>query len=107
MRVNDTLYYTLKDHLDSTTGMTDASGSLISQQSYYPFGQTRFTSGTLYTDKLYTGQRDITGLGIYHYNARFYSPYINDKGLGDNLQVLCRLLILKRQVRNHPIPCTI
>jgi hypothetical protein len=25
------------------------------------------------TDKLYTGQRD-TGLGIYFYNVRFYSP---------------------------------
>ena len=28
------------------------------------------------TDKLFTGQRD-TGLGIYNYGARFYSPYIN------------------------------
>ena len=28
----------------------------------------------MYTDKLYTGQREIMGLGIYHYNARFYSP---------------------------------
>ena len=26
------------------------------------------------TDKLFTGQREITGLGIYHYGARFYSP---------------------------------
>jgi RHS repeat-associated protein len=31
----------------------------------------------MYTNKLYTGQREMTGLGIYHYNARFYSPYIN------------------------------
>jgi len=28
------------------------------------------------TDKLFTGQRDV-GLGIYHYGARFYSPYLN------------------------------
>ena len=34
----------------------------------------RFTTGTMYTDKLYTGQREMAGLGIYHYNARFYSP---------------------------------
>jgi RHS repeat-associated protein len=27
----------------------------------------------MYTDKLFTGQREITGLGIYHYGARFYS----------------------------------
>jgi RHS repeat-associated protein len=26
------------------------------------------------TDKLFTGQRAMAGLGIYHYNARFYSP---------------------------------
>jgi RHS repeat-associated protein len=26
------------------------------------------------TDKLFTGQRQITGLGIYFFNARFYSP---------------------------------
>jgi RHS repeat-associated protein len=26
------------------------------------------------TDKLFTGQREITGLSIYHYGARFYSP---------------------------------
>ena len=26
------------------------------------------------TDKLFTGQREMAGLGIYHYQARFYSP---------------------------------
>jgi len=26
------------------------------------------------TDKLFTGQREMAGLGIYHYGARFYSP---------------------------------
>jgi len=28
----------------------------------------------MFTDKLYTGQREMAGLGIYHYGARFYSP---------------------------------
>ncbi|MBV6401908.1 MAG: hypothetical protein CNIPEHKO_02211 [Anaerolineales bacterium] len=28
----------------------------------------------MYTDKLFTGQRNIAGLGIYHYQSRFYSP---------------------------------
>jgi RHS repeat-associated protein len=41
------------------------------------FGETRYTSGTMYTDKLFTGQRQMAELGIYYYNARFYSPYIN------------------------------
>ena len=39
-----------------------------------PFGETRFTTGAMKTDKLFTGQREITRLGIYHYRARFYSP---------------------------------
>ncbi len=41
------------------------------------FGETRLATGTMHTDKLYTGQREVTDLGIYYYNARFYSPYLN------------------------------
>ena len=46
----------------------------MGEDRFFAFGETRFTTGTMYTDKLYTGQREITGLGIYHYGARFYSP---------------------------------
>ena len=74
MRVNGTLYYVLKDHLGSASVVTDASGNVVGDQRYYPFGETRLTTGTLYTDKLFTGQREMTGLSIYHYGARFYSP---------------------------------
>ena len=74
MRIDSTLYYVLKDHLGSASVMTDASGNIVGEDRFYPFGETRFTTGTMYTDKLFTGQREITGLDIYHYNARFYSP---------------------------------
>jgi RHS repeat-associated protein len=74
MRVDGTLYYVLKDHLGSASVVTDASGNVVGEQRYYPFGETRLTTGTMYTDKLFTGQREISGLGIYHYGARFYSP---------------------------------
>jgi len=74
MRINSTLYYILKDHLGSASVVTDASGNILGEQRYYPFGETRLTTGTIYTDKLFTGQREMTGLGIYHFNARFYSP---------------------------------
>jgi len=74
MRINSTLYYILKDHLDSASVVTDASGNILGEQRYYPFGETRLTTGTIYTDKLFTGQREMAGLGIYHFNARFYSP---------------------------------
>jgi len=73
MRINSTLYYILKDHLGSASVETDATGVTVGEQRYYPYGETRISTGTIYTDKLFTGQRD-TGLGIYDYNARFYSP---------------------------------
>ena len=74
MRVNGTLYYTLKDHLGSASVVTDSTGAIVGEQRYYPFGETRLTTGSMFTDKLFTGQREMTGLGIYHYGARFYSP---------------------------------
>ena len=74
MRINSTLYYVLKDHLGSASVVTDntVNAAIVSEQRYYPYGETRLTA-TMLTDKLFTGQRDI-GLGIYHYGARFYSP---------------------------------
>src|SRR5574341_690942 len=71
MRINSTLYYILKDHLGSASVVTDASGNPLTggEQRYYPYGEPRLTA-TMLTDKLFTGQRD-TGLGIYHYGARF------------------------------------
>ena len=74
MRIDSTLYYILKDHLGSASVVTDASGNVLGEQRYYPFGETRLTTGTIYTDRLFTGQREMAGLGIYHYGARFYSP---------------------------------
>ncbi|MCI0554079.1 MAG: RHS repeat-associated core domain-containing protein, partial [Anaerolineae bacterium] len=68
------LYFVLKDKLGSANVITDASGATVGEARYYPYGETRLTTGTLYTDKLFTGQREMAGLGIYHYGARFYSP---------------------------------
>ena len=51
-------------------------GSIESRdgESFEGVGETRLTTGTIFTDKLFTGQREMAGLGIYHYQARFYSP---------------------------------
>ena len=76
MRVGSTLYYMLKDHLGSASLVTTASGTTVpgADTRYYPFGEARFSTSSMITDKLFTGQRQIAELGIYHYGARFYSP---------------------------------
>ncbi len=61
--------------------VTDASGTLTSQQRYLPFGQPRADVSTPnpqfpITDLGYTGQRALDpGMGgLMDYHARFYSP---------------------------------
>jgi uncharacterized repeat protein (TIGR01451 family) len=83
MRIDGTLYFVLRDHLGSASVVTESDGDLVTgaEARYYPFGESRFSTASMLTDKLFTGQREMTDLGIYHYNARFYSPYINEKGL--------------------------
>ena len=68
------LYYVLGDQLGSASVTLNSSGTAVSETRYYPFGETRVSTGTLPTDKLFTGQRAMEDLGIYFYNARFYSP---------------------------------
>ena len=54
---------------------TDSSGSLVGSIRYYPYGSTRATSGTIDTEKKFTGQR-LDGMGLYYYGARYYDPVI-------------------------------
>ena len=46
------------------------------RQLYYPCGEVRWSSGTLPTDRQFTGQRREASLGLYDYKARFYGPYL-------------------------------
>ena len=43
MRIGSTLYFILKDRLGS------ASGTGVGEDRFYPFGETRFTTGTVST----------------------------------------------------------
>jgi uncharacterized protein RhaS with RHS repeats len=74
------LQYFLSDHLGSIAAVTDASGTLISQQRYLPFGGVRENAGNItQTDYGYTGQRNLdSGIGLMDYKARFYSPCLRE-----------------------------
>jgi len=76
--VSTTVTYLHSDHLGSTSLTTDAAGALLARVLYYPYGETRYTEGTLQTDYGYTGQRNEgPGLGgLMDYGARHYDPYL-------------------------------
>ncbi len=72
----------LGDHLGSTSITTDSSGNNPITQSYYPWGEKRWSSGTIPTTFQYTGQRrekdlgPAGGEGLYYYGARWYDPAV-------------------------------
>jgi RHS repeat-associated protein len=82
MRKEGVVYYLHSDHLSSTSLTTCGSQDgcdgtphqgVVARQLYHPYGEVRWSEGTLPTDYGFTGQRLEAGLGLMHYGARFYS----------------------------------
>jgi len=71
-RQGGVLTYLHGDHLGSASLATDVSGAKVSEQRYLPYGGTR--SGSMPTDRQYTGQRNESGLGFYDFVARQFDP---------------------------------
>jgi RHS repeat-associated protein len=70
---SDVNYYH-KDHLGSSTVMTDASGTMLETTDYMPFGFQRDSSGPNpnVTHYRFTDQELDVESGLYNYNARLY-----------------------------------
>jgi RHS repeat-associated protein len=74
MRRGSTITYLHGDHLGSASLTTDIYGGVNDEMRYYPYGDAR--SGTMATDRRFTGQREETAIGLYDYKARYYDPVI-------------------------------
>ena len=73
--VNGTLSYLLSDGLGSVSEAVSTTGTVTATQLYAPYGGVRYQSGTLPTDKGYTGQvSDAASTGLDYYGARYYDP---------------------------------
>lgn len=66
--------YFVTDHLGSVVGVMDASGTLLEETRYMPFGSVREGVGVQGTDLGFTGQRGLPTTGLMDYNARMYDP---------------------------------
>lgn len=100
---NDRYRYTFTDHLGSASVELAEDGRIISQEIYYPFGETAWSreAEVSYRTLRYSGkERDATGL--YDYGLRYYIPWLqrwmnpDPAGAVDGLN-------LYRMVLNNPI----
>ena len=79
-RRDGALTYLHGDHLGSASLSTDANGGVVSamrrvaSNAHTPYGSTR--SGSLPTDRRFTGQREEAALGLYDFNARYFDPLL-------------------------------
>jgi RHS repeat-associated protein len=73
MRQGGAVYYSLTDHLGSTSVTTDSLGNAVAELRYKPWGETRLAGGTTPSKYQFTGQYSIVPeFGLYYYNARWY-----------------------------------
>jgi RHS repeat-associated protein len=65
----------LRDGLNSTLALSNASATTTATYAYSPYGDTA-VSGTGTTPLQFTGRENDGATGLYYYRARFYSPQL-------------------------------
>jgi insecticidal toxin complex protein TccC len=106
---NEQVRYSLCDHLGSSTLELSADAQLISQEIYYPYGETAWFAGrgdveVSYKTLRYSGkERDATGL--YYYGLRYYAPWllrwINPDPAGESGGINLYCFCLNSPIRYH------
>lgn len=65
----------LTDALGSTLALADSTGTLLTQYTFEPFGNTSITGAATTNSFAYTG-RELDATGLYFYRARYYNPQL-------------------------------
>jgi RHS repeat-associated protein len=92
--VNPQMYYVLKDHLGSITGLVDQNGNLAEEYSYDAWGRRRNPATGAYLatatnlnyliDRGYTGHEHLDEFGLINMNGRMYDPVLGRMLSPDN-----------------------
>jgi RHS repeat-associated protein len=92
--VNPQMYYVLKDHLGSITGLVDQNGNLVEEYSYDAWGRRRnpatgaylatATNPNYLIDRGYTGHEHLDEFGLINMNGRLYDPVLGRMLSPDN-----------------------
>src|SRR5882762_46232 len=92
----------ITDRLGSVLALADASGNLVTQYTYDPFGNTSAMGAASSNTAQYTG-RESDSNGLYYYRARYYNPQIGRFISEDPLEFGGGDVNLYAYVGNNPI----
>jgi RHS repeat-associated protein len=90
----------LADALGSTLALVDSAGTIHTQYTYEPFGNTTVTGAPSTNSYQYTG-RENDGTGPYYYRARYYDPSVG-RFLSEDPRGFIRDINLYAYVGNAP-----
>ncbi len=82
---NGTPYYFHKDHLGSSSVMSDAAGNSVETTQYLPYGHERSHTGTNEADYMFTDQEKDKETKLYNYDAGLYDPVIGQFIMADTI----------------------
>jgi RHS repeat-associated protein len=77
--VDGKTYYTHRDHLGSSSVVTDSNGNVVNWNANHPYGENWQVSpaGTADLDKhRFTGKETDASSGLVYFGARFYDPEV-------------------------------
>jgi len=74
LAVNGAVSYLASDGLGSANVTLAANGNVTAAMLYAPYGSVRYVSGTMPTDRGFTGQIADATSGLDYYGARYYDP---------------------------------
>ncbi len=86
LKQGTSLYYLHRDQVGSTVSISDSSAGEVASLRYWPYGGLRLSTGSLPTDRLFTGQtRDLNNDAYYFVKSRHYDATIDRFHIPDSM----------------------
>jgi RHS repeat-associated protein len=84
--VNGTFSFLVSDALGSpAVALSSSTATSTASVLYDPYGNVRYSSGTMPTDYGFTGQHGDGATGLDYFNARYYDPWTGQFTSADNI----------------------
>lgn len=75
-KTGGTTLYHHRDHLGTVHTITNASGQVVREADFEPYGRVRRQTGTARSDRGFTNHRHDMDTGLIYMNARYYDPVL-------------------------------